>query len=118
VVTAWSLVIGALMLLPIAGRDLLTLPVATIPAAAWFSLVWLAVVTSVIMMLLWNVLLHDLTSVEVAVCTNAQPPATALLTALLAGMGWLDRQQNLGLLFFSGMLLVIFGVMIVQFRRA
>lgn len=118
VVTAWSLVIGALMLLPIAGRDLLTLPVATIPAAAWFSLAWLAVVTSVIMMLLWNVLLHDLTSVEVAVCTNAQPPATALLTALLAGVGWLDRQQDLGLLFFSGMLLVIFGVMIVQFRRA
>ena len=81
-------------------------------------LAWLAVVTSVIMMLLWNVLLHDLTSVEVAVCTNAQPPATALLTALLAGVGWLDRQQDLGLLFFSGMLLVIFGVMIVQFRRA
>jgi hypothetical protein len=25
-------------------------------------------------------------------------------------MGWLDRQQDLGLLFFSGMLLVIFGV--------
>jgi hypothetical protein len=33
-------------------------------------------------------------------------------------MGWLDRQQDLGLLFFSGMLLVIFGVIIVQFRRA
>jgi drug/metabolite transporter (DMT)-like permease len=117
-VTAWSLIVGALMMLPIAGRDLIELPLATIPASAWFSLLWLAVITSVVMMLLWNVLLRDLSSVEVAVCTNAQPPTTALLTALLVSLGWLDRQQDLGVLFFSGMLLVIFGVIIVQFRRA
>jgi drug/metabolite transporter (DMT)-like permease len=116
-VTAWSLIIGALMMLPIAGRDLIALPMAAIPAEAWFSLAWLAVITSVVMMLLWNAMLHDLSSVEVAVCTNAQPPATALLTALLAGLGWLDRQQDLGFLFFSGMLLVIVGVVLVQFRR-
>jgi len=117
-VTAWSLIIGALMMLPIAGRDFIELPLKTIPAEAWFSLVWLAMITSVLMMLLWNVLLRDLSSVEVAVCTNAQPPTTALLTAILAAMGWLDRQQDLGLLFFSGMLLVLFGVVLVQFRRA
>jgi drug/metabolite transporter (DMT)-like permease len=117
-VTAWSLIIGALMLLPIAGRDLIELSLKTIPAEAWFSLLWLAVITSVVMMLLWNVLLRDLSSVEVAVCTNAQPPTTALLTALLVSLGWLDRQQDLGLLFFSGMLLVLLGVILVQFRRA
>jgi len=117
-VTAWSLIIGALMMVPIAGRDLMQLPLATVPTEAWFSLVWLSVVTSVIMMLLWNVLLRDLRSVEVAVCTNAQPPTTALLTALLVSLGWLDRQQDLGVLFFSGMVLVLFGVVIVQFRRA
>ena len=118
VVTAWSLIIGALMMLPIAGPDLVRMSFAAIPAEAWFSLAWLAIVTSVVMMLLWNVLLHDLSSVEVAICTNAQPPTTALLTALLAGMGWLDRQQDLGLLFFTGMVLVIGGVILVQFRRA
>ena len=106
------------MMLPIAGTDLMELSLATIPAEAWFSLVWLALITSVVMMLLWNVLLHDLSSVEVAVCTNAQAPTTALLTALLASFGWLDRQQDLGWLFFSGMLLVLFGVLMVQFRRA
>ena len=117
-VTAWSLIVGALMMLPIAGRDLIELPLAAIPAEAWFSLLWLAVITSVVMMLLWNVLLRDLSSVEVAVCTNAQPPTTALLTALLVSIGWLDRQQDLGLLFFSGMLLVLFGVILVQLRQA
>jgi drug/metabolite transporter (DMT)-like permease len=117
-ITAWSLIIGALMMVPLAVADLAGMSFAELPAKAWFSLAWLAVVTSVIMMLLWNVLLHDLRSVEVAVCTNAQPPTTALLTGLLVGMGWLDRQQDLGLLFFSGMLLVLGGVILVQFRRA
>jgi len=117
-VTAWSLIIGALMMLPIAGRHLIALPMAAIPLQAWFSLAWLAVVSSVVMMLLWNVMLHDLSSVEVAICTNAQPPATALLTGLLAGVGLLDRQQDLGLFFFTGMVLVIIGVVFVQFRRA
>jgi len=117
-VTAWSLILGALMTLPIAGRNLIALPMAAIPVQAWFSLAWLAVITSVVMMLLWNAMLHDLSAVEVAICTNAQPPATALLTALLAGLGWLSRQQDLGLFFFSGMALVIIGVVLVQFRRA
>lgn len=117
VVTAWSLIIGALMMLPLAGPGLAAMDFTPIPIAAWLSLAWLALATSVIMMLLWNVLLHDLGPVEVAVCTNAQPPTTALLTALLVGVGWLDRQQDLGLLFFSGMLLVICGVVLVQLRR-
>ncbi len=117
-VTAWSLIIGALMMLPLAGPGLVAMDFTAISAAAWLSLAWLAVFTSVIMMLLWNVLLHDLGPVEVAVCTNAQPPTTALITAFLVGMGWLDRQQDLGLLFFSGMLLVICGVVLVQFRRS
>jgi drug/metabolite transporter (DMT)-like permease len=117
-VTAWSLIIGALLMLPIAGADLAALPVETIPLGAWLSLAWLAVITSVVMMLLWNVMLHDLRSVEVAICTNAQPPTTALLTAGLAGLGWLDRQQDLGALFFTGMVLVLAGVVIAQFRRA
>jgi drug/metabolite transporter (DMT)-like permease len=117
-VTAWSLIIGALLMLPLAGGDLAALSASTIPLRAWLSLAWLAVITSVVMMLLWNVMLHDLSSVEVAICTNAQPPATALFTAALAGIGWLDRQQDLGLLFFSGMVLVLAGVVLAQFRRA
>lgn len=115
-VTAWSLILGAALMLPVAGKDLAALPLGAISTEVWLSLAWLTVITSVVMMLLWNVLLHDLTSVEVAVCTNAQPPMTVLLTAAMAAIGFLDRQQDLGLLFFAGMLLVIGGVFLVQLR--
>ena len=37
------------------------------------------------MMLLWNQMLKRLAPVQVAVCANAQPAATALLGAVLAG---------------------------------
>lgn len=115
-VTAWSLIIGAALMLPVAGKDLAALPLATISREAWFSLAWLSVITSVVMMQLWNMLLRSLTSVEVAVCTNAQPPTTVLLTVVMTAIGFLDRQPDLGLLFFVGMLLVLSGVLLVQLR--
>ncbi len=115
-VTAWSLIIGASLMLPAAGEDLAALPLTTITADVWFSLVWLALITSVVMMQLWNLLLRNLTAVEVAICTNAQPPMTVLLTAIMTAVGFLDRQPDLGLLFFTGMLMVLGGVMLVQLR--
>lgn len=115
-VTAWSLIIGAALMLPVAGKDLAALPLATIPLEVWLSLAWLSVITSVVMMQLWNLLLRNLTPVEVAVCTNAQPPMTVLLSVVMAAIGFLDRQPDLGLLFFVGMLLVIGGVLLVQLR--
>jgi len=116
-VTAWSLILGAAMLLAPAGRAALQLPLAHIAAEVWLSLAWLALVTSVTMMLLWNFLLRHLSAVEVAVCTNAQPPVTALLAAALAALGWLHPQQDLGGVFMGGMLMVIVGVMLVQRTR-
>lgn len=115
-VTAWSLIIGAALMLPVSGRQLVALPVATIPLEVWLSLAWLSVITSVVMMQLWNLLLRNLTPVEVAVCTNAQPPTTVLLSVAMAAIGFLDRQPDLGLLFFMGMLLVVSGVLLVQLR--
>ncbi len=115
-VTAWSLIIGAALMLPVAGMDLAALPVATIPLEVWLSLAWLSVITSVVMMQLWNLLLRNLTPVEVAVCTNAQPPMTVLLSVIMAAIGFLDRQPDLGPLFFMGMLLVVGGVLLVQLR--
>ncbi len=115
-VTAWSLIIGAALMLPVSGRQLAALPLATIPLEVWLSLAWLSVITSVVMMQLWNLLLRNLTPVEVAVCTNAQPPMTVLLSVIMAAIGFLDRQPDLGLLFFVGMLLVICGVLLIQLR--
>ncbi|MDJ0722352.1 MAG: DMT family transporter [Desulfobacterales bacterium] len=115
-VTAWSLIIGAALMLPVAGKDLAALPMAMIPVDVWLSLAWLTIVTSVVMMLLWNLLLRNLTPVEVAICTNAQPPTTVLLAAAMTAVGFLDRQPDLGSLFFAGMLMVMGGVLLVQLR--
>jgi drug/metabolite transporter (DMT)-like permease len=103
-------------MLPVAWQDLAALPVATIHKNVWLSLAWLIVVTSVVMMQLWNLLLRNLTPVAVAVCTNAQPPMTVLLSAVMAAIGFVDQPPDLGGLFFTGMLLVLVGVLLVQLR--
>ncbi|MEW6670086.1 MAG: DMT family transporter [Thermodesulfobacteriota bacterium] len=114
VVTAWSLIAGALAMLPLAGHDLLTFNFAALEAGAWLGLVWLVLIASVIMMLVWNILLRHLEPEAVAVCANAQPPATAALSAFLAWAGLLASDQDLSLLFFMGMVLIIGGVWLVQ----
>jgi drug/metabolite transporter (DMT)-like permease len=114
VVTAWSLILGAVVMTPIGGRSLLTMDYSAIPLSAWAGLAWLIVLTSVTMMLVWNVLLRYLGPVEVAICTNAQPPTTAALSALMAGVGLLSSDQDLGLLFWLGMVAVLTGVVLVQ----
>jgi drug/metabolite transporter (DMT)-like permease len=115
-VTAWSLIIGAALMLPVAGADLAALSPTAIPPDVWLSLAWLILITSVVMMQLWNLLLRNLTPVEVAICTNAQPPMTVLLSVVMTAVGFMDRQPDLGFLFFIGMLLVLVGVSLVQLR--
>jgi drug/metabolite transporter (DMT)-like permease len=117
VVTAWSLILGAVVMLPIGGYSLITMDYGTIPLAAWLGLIYLIVLTSVTMMLVWNVLLRYLGPVEVAICTNAQPPTTAALSALMAGVGFLSADQDLGLIFWLGMALILSGVILVQINN-
>jgi drug/metabolite transporter (DMT)-like permease len=116
VVTAWSLILGAVVMIPIGGYSLLTMDYGAIPLAAWAGLAWMVVLTSVVMMLVWNVLLRYLGPVEVAICTNAQPPTTAALSALMAAVGLLSSEQDLGLLFWLGMMTILTGVVLVQFN--
>ena len=117
-VTAWVLAIGALILVPFAAGSLLDVVFAAVPTAAWWGLVWLGLVTSAAMMLLWNAMLRHLEPVEVSVCSNLQPAATALLVAALFHAGWLDRDQDLGPLYFVGTGLILGGVWLVQRRAA
>jgi len=114
VVTSWSLIFGALAMIPISGRTLLTMDYNSISSEAWLGLLWLVIMTSVLMMLAWNLLLRHLTPVQVAVCTNAQPPTTVALSVFLAALGFLPGKQDLGLFFWLGMLLTLIGVFLVQ----
>jgi drug/metabolite transporter (DMT)-like permease len=118
VVTAWSLILGAIAMTPLGGYSLLTMNYDTIPLAAWAGLAYLVVLTSVTMLLVWNVLLRYLGPVEVAICTNAQPPTTALLSALMAAAGLLSSEQDLGLLFWLGTITILTGVFLAQFNNA
>ena len=117
VVTAWSLILGAVAMIPIGGYSLLTINYEAIPLAAWAGLVYMIALTSVTMLLVWNVLLRYLGPVEVAICTNAQPPTTAALSALMAAVGLLSSEQDLGLLFWLGMITIITGVVLVQMEH-
>jgi len=115
-VTAWSLILGALVMTPISGHRLLTMDFAAVHLGAWLGLVYMVLITSVAMMLAWNLLLRYLGPVQVAICTNAQPPTTAALSALLSGLGVLRGEQDLGPLFWLGTVLVVAGVALVQVR--
>jgi drug/metabolite transporter (DMT)-like permease len=117
VVTAWSLILGAIVMTPIGGYSLLTTDYGIIPPAAWAGLAYMIVLTSVTMILVWNVLLRYLGPVEVAICTNAQPPTTAALSALMAAVGLLSSEQDLGLLFWLGMITILTGVVLVQMEH-
>ena len=117
VVTAWSLILGAVAMAPIAGPSLLAMDYGAVPRDAWLGLAYMVAMTSVAMMLAWNLLLRHLGPLEVAICTNAQPPATAGLSALLSALGVLSGHQDLSALFWMGTGLVIAGVVLVQARE-
>jgi drug/metabolite transporter (DMT)-like permease len=117
VVTAWSLILGAVAMTPIGVYPLLTMDYGVVPLAAWAGLAYMIALTSVTMLLVWNVLLRYLGPVEVAICTNAQPPTTAALSALMAAVGLLSSDQDLGVLFWLGMITILTGVVLVQMEH-
>jgi len=121
-VAAWNLILGSLAMMPFGGAALKAVDWHAISGAAWFGLFFMAAITSVVMNLLWSALLRALQPVEVTICMNAQPPATAalqvLLQAQLLAWGIPFHAEPLGVRFFVGMALVLGGVVVVNWRRA
>ena len=116
-VTSWSLILGVLVMLPMAVQPILTFDFSVVSTAGWFGLGYMIVITSSMMMILWNILLKNLTPVQVAVTTNAPPLATTLLVALGSAAGFLQGNQDLGLMFIIGMVLSLSGIMVIQKSR-
>lgn len=117
-VTAWSLIAGALLLLPFTVGDVAATDFAALPSEAWWGLASLVLVASCVMMLLWNALLRHLHPVEVSVCTNAQPVVTAAFTASLHALGHPVADSDIGAPFWAGTALVVTGVALAQRRGA
>ena len=116
-VTVWTLVLGTLVFIPVGAEPLFRVQFDALSSQTWFGIAWLSVITSTVMMLLWNQMLRRLAPVQVAVCANAQPAATALLGSVLAMAGVVSHDPGLTSTFWIGTLLVIAGVFAVQWRR-
>ena len=112
--TAWSLIGGTLLFLPI-GLIALAAPqaraqVAHASSAAWIGVLYLSVVASVVSYLLWYWALAWLPAAKVAVFTNLQPLATAVLAHFTLG-------EQISTSFVAGALVVMTGVVLAQANR-
>ena len=112
---AWTIIGGTLLYLPL-GVGALLVPsyradIAQASPAAWWGVVYLIVMTSVVAYLLWSWALAHLAAARVAVFTNLQPLATALLA-----QAFLGERVTAG--FFAAAAVVIAGVLIAQWRAA
>ena len=109
--TTLSILFGLAQFVPIGAFGLPAFQAPAIPAVAWVGLVYLGLVTSVVSYLLW---FHALSMTEpsrVAIATNGQPVATALLA-------WAFLGQPITPGFALGSALVIAGVLITQWSAS
>jgi len=110
---AWTLILGTILYLPL-GIGSLFVPswradIAHASAAAWWGVLYLIVMTSVVAYLLWYWALAHLAAARVAIFNNLQPLATAALAQLLLG-------EHVTAGFFVAAAVVIAGVLLAQWR--
>ncbi|HEY8207251.1 MAG TPA: DMT family transporter [Myxococcaceae bacterium] len=105
--TAWSMVAGALWVLPLVPFNVSAGMLAHLSTATWLCLGYLGVITSVISYLLWYFALSRLEASKVAVFSNLQPVFTALAALALL-------QEPIHWELVAGGTLVLLGVRLTQ----
>lgn len=105
--TTLSILFGTVLFTPLGVSGLPGLHPSAVPAMAWVGLAYLGLLTSVVSYLLWFHALSLKEPSRVAVASNAQPVATALL-------GWFFFGQPITLPFVAGAALVAGGVVLAQ----
>ncbi len=105
--TTLSILFGLAIFAPLGLLGLPKLVVATVPPMAWVALMYLGLVTSVASYLLWFHALSMKEPSRVAIATNAQPVATAMLA-------WMFYGQVVTPAFVVGAILVMGGVLLTQ----
>lgn len=106
-VTALSMVLGTVMALPLAPAAFAGFHIGEYGPAAWGSVAFLALMTSVAAYYMYGWALARAEATRVAVFSNFQPVATTLLT-------WLFFHEQFAPWFFLGGGLVMAGVLVVQ----
>ncbi|GAC1340681.1 MAG: EamA family transporter [Myxococcales bacterium] len=111
---AWTLIGGTLLFLPFGVGSLLVpghrAQLARASHEAWWGVVYLILITSVLSYVLWYWALKHLPAARVAVFSNLQPLATALLAHEFLG-------ERITARFLFGAAVVIAGVLLAQSRR-
>ena len=102
-VTAWASLFGTLFFLPVGVPALAAQDWSRLTAAGWWALAYIAFLTSVVSYLLWGWALARTDASRVAVFSNLQPVATALLA-------WAVFGDPLTLHFVVATLCVLLGV--------
>ncbi|MBP1771125.1 MAG: protein of unknown function transrane [Holophagaceae bacterium] len=105
--TTLSILFGLALFIPMGLVGLPKLAMATVPPLAWIGLVYLGLMTSVVSYLLWFHALAMKEPSRVAIATNGQPVATAVLA-------WLFYGQPITPAFAVGAVLVLGGVLLTQ----
>ena len=105
--TTLSILFGLAIFAPLGLFGLPRLTLALVPPMAWVGLVYLGVMTSMASYLLWFHALSMKEPSRVAIATNLQPVATAVLA-------WIFYGQGVTPAFAVGAVLVICGVILTQ----
>ena len=110
---AWTIIAGTVLYLPL-GLGALMVPtyrtdIAHASREAWWGVAYLIVMTSVVAYLLWYWALTHLAAVRVAIFTNLQPVATALMAQLFLG-------EHITVGFYVAAAVVMAGVLLAQWR--
>jgi drug/metabolite transporter (DMT)-like permease len=105
--TTLSILFGLALFIPMGLFGLPKLAMATVPPLAWIGLVYLGLMTSVVSYLLWFHALAMKEPSRVAIATNGQPVATAVLA-------WAFYGQAITPAFAVGAVLVLGGVLLTQ----
>lgn len=87
---AWSMIVGGVLMLPVVPFVVTTEALVAITPVGWWCLAFLVLLSSVVSYALWSFALGRVPASRVAVFSNFQPVATALLARALLDepLGW------------------------------
>lgn len=106
-VTAYALVIGTIAYLPVGLYSTIRFNYAAVPIEAWLSLLYIAIMTSVIAYSIWYWALARMEASKLAIFQNLQPVFAAILAVIMVG-------ETFNLDFYLGGAMVIGGVLLTQ----
>jgi drug/metabolite transporter (DMT)-like permease len=105
--TIYSALIGSIAFSPFGVAASVNYRYSEISTGTWMEIIYLGIITSIVGYVLWYYALSKIDATRVAVFTNGQPIATAILSAIFLG-------QVITTTFIIGAVITITGVLITQ----